>query len=403
MDRENTIIIAAVLFILAVVLFYPLEPEETEPQLIKIGVLTCSKESNASEAFLANLAINDVNLYCINDSLPYRFKLVFKCSEKRAQHAIEMTDEFHSENVSIVVGYPWGSMLDACDYQSKSYGMVIISPDCNSAVHRDVYKHIFQLTPITFHEAQVIARSMIELGFTETVVYAKTNRHVDYIFDEFMKFYTELGGTVSDIVTYSYSTDTDYINKNLVSLEDAITKDFAIFSIDASPHSPFCYELYNHPKLLNHTWFGTRDASSNHTATISVIPELAEIKMINPVLDKTPDQTNTLYCEINERYYAEFGKNMTRYTGNMYDAVMLSALTVIEIGEYNNLTFIETFPEIARNYIGVSGNCSLDQYGDRLHAGYHIYKYVLQGWDVYLKEIGYYDTEETEIHWTELE
>ena len=94
---------------------------------------------------------------------------------------------------------------------------------------------------------------------------------------------------------------------------------------------------------------------------------------------------------------------MTRYTGNLYDAVWLSALTVIQTGEYDNVTFIETFPEVARDYNGVSGNCNLDQYGDRLNAGYNIYKYVLRGENVYLKEIGYCDTSLPGIQWTELQ
>ena len=91
---------------------------------------------------------------------------------------------------------------------------------------------------------------------------------------------------------------------------------------------------------------------------------------------------------------------MTRYTGNTYDAVWLSALTMIEIGDYNNVSFIESFPDVARSYEGVSGNCSLDQYGDRLYGNYHIYNYVKRGWDVYLSEIGYYDSENSCISWS---
>ena len=59
-------------------------------------------------------------------------------------------------------------------------------------------------------------------------------------------------------------------------------------------------------------------------------------------------------------------------------------------------------PANARDYAGVTGNYSLDHYGDRLYAGYNIYKYVLKGENVYVKEIGYYDTSKPEIEWTEL-
>jgi ABC-type branched-subunit amino acid transport system substrate-binding protein len=403
MERDDSIIFVAVLFILTVVMFFPLESETIETQSIKIGIMTYNERTNASEMFLANQAIQDINQYCLNHSLSYRFIPVFK-SEIRAEHAIEMVDEFHRENVSIIVGIRFSGSMDACDYQSKHYGMVIVSPYCESALHRDVYKHIFQLTPVSLHEAQVAARSMIELGFSECVIFTERSPEYEgFISNEFMKYYTELGGTVTDSVLYNYSTDPVYINRTLTRLEDACTRDVAVYSPEINPYSPFGYELGNYPKLLNHTWFGSSYMNSNYTAVLSITQELAEILMINPAMNNTPDYTDPLYREINAKYVEEFGENMTRYTGNIYDAVTLSALTVIETGEYNNMTFIETFPELAKDYTGVSGNCSLDQYGDRLHASYHIFKFVLYGWDIYLKEIGYYDTSKLEIEWNTLQ
>ena len=401
MDRENTIIIAAVIFIFAVVMLSPKTQETEETRLIKIGVLTFSKDTNASDAFLATQAIDEVNQYCLNQSIPYQFKPVFKCNEQRAQKAIELVDEFHMENVSIIVGFRWGGELDACDYQSKRYGMVIVSPYASTSFHRDIYPHIIQLTPVDIHETQVIARAMFELGYMETVIFTENyNMHPGYMVDEFRRYYEEMGGEVNDTIVYGLSQNLAQINKTLSRLENAVYPKTAIFYPETYPYSQYFHEIHNHPILLNYTWFSTSSAKSNYTAELTATPGLYEIKLIYPYLDKTPDYSNPVYQELNKLYYAEFGENMTRYTGNVYDAVWLSALTVIKTGEYNNLTFIETFPEIARDYTGVSGNCSLDQYRDRLHASYNIYNYVRRGEDIYLKEIGYYNTENIEIRWS---
>ena len=404
MNRDNSIIIVAVLFILAVIMFSPLEYELEEIKLVKIGVMTYNEKTNASEVFLAVQAINEVNQYCLNHSLPYRFQPVYRCNNMDPPQTIQLVDEYHENNVSIIVGFRWSGTLDACDYQSKHYGMVIVSPYASTSFHRDIYPHIIQLMPIDIHETQVIARAMVELGYMETVIFTENyNMHPGYMVDEFKRYYEEMGGVVKDTVAYGFSQNLAQINETLTRLEDAVYSNTAIFYPETYPYTQYFYEIHNHESLLIYTWFSTSSAKSNYTAELTATPGLDEIKLIHPYLDTTPDHSNPVYQEINNLYYTEFGENMTRYTGNIYDAVWLSALTVIETGEYNNLTFIETFPEVARDYTGASGNCSLDQYGDRLNAGYNIYEYILRGEDIYLIEIGYCDTLKPEIEWTELQ
>jgi ABC-type branched-subunit amino acid transport system substrate-binding protein len=228
-----------------------------------------------------------------------------------------------------------------------------------------------------------------------------TETHTGYLVDEFRLYYEGLGGSVTDTIGYYYSTDFEYINKILSRLENSTNPDTAIFYPDALPYSMFYFDLNEYPRLLNRTWFASSNVNSNYTSELSVTPEMDRMKLIHTVLDESPDTSNSLYMRIKDEYYAEFGENLTKYKGNIYDAVWLSALTVIEIGEYNNTAFIEAFPRVAGNYTGVSGNCSLDKYGDRLHADYHIYRYVLRDENIYLKEIGYLDTSKPEITWLE--
>ena len=395
---NRRIYIGAIMVIVFIVILatYYRNPPESETQLVRIGVLTSTVRVNASEVFLAELAIEDINKYCCNNSIPIQFECVSKCAYGRAQEAIKATDDFHDQNVSIVVGYDWGSMLDACDYQSKKYGMIIVSPYCNSPVHRDVYKHIFQLTPITFQQTKVIAKTMVELGFLETVVFMRDFQDASgYIEDEFQKYYEGLGGTIIDTVEYILSTDPTHMSIELSNLEEAVNGSYAAIFYPENLDFRVFDNLKYHPNLHNYTWFATSEVHSNTTSTLSVYPELVEIKLIHPYLDDTPDQSIEIYREINDLYLQEFGYNLTRYSGNIYDAVWLGGLTVIEIGEYNNESFINAFPIVAKDYSGVSGNCSLDQYGDRLHGDYTIYNYVLRGESVYLSEIGYYDSEKS--------
>ena len=91
---------------------------------------------------------------------------------------------------------------------------------------------------------------------------------------------------------------------------------------------------------------------------------------------------------------------MMFYTGNIYDAVWLTGLTMLEIETYNNETFIATLPRVAKVYSGVTGNCSIDQYGDRVWGNYSINKFVKRDENIYIKTIGIYEWEKGKVEWT---
>ena len=131
---------------------------------------------------------------------------------------------------------------------------------------------------------------------------------------------------------------------------------------------------------------------SNHTAHISQTPVLADIKLIHPHVDYMTPVPNETYDRVNALYLDEFGRNMTRYGGNLYDAVWMVSLTIIETQGYNNKSFIKTFPETAKRYNGTSGNYKLNEYGNRLHGDYYLYMYISKGSDVIQVEIGYYSS-----------
>ncbi len=366
-----------------------------------IGLMSTTDRSYPVDAFFAYLAIVEINQFFDDQSIPMRFTLTQRCVEFRTENAIEITDEFHELGIDIVVGYNMGSSMDACDYQAKNYGMIMISPYGTSSLHRNVYHHQFRLTPVDIHQTDAIAAAIIGLGFNETVVLRETSRGWDdYVIEEFSENFSHLGGEIIDTVRYPNSDDPYSFIKPLTRLGHALNGTSACVFIPSYSIRPVILQsLRDHPILLNFTWFATDNVSSNSTASISVYPELSKIKLIHPFLDQTPDTSNQVYQRVNTLYRQEFGKNMTRYTGNVYDSIWLAALTMMETGEYDNETFIEAFPAVARGYRGISGNCTFDQYGDRLVGNYHILQYVKHGWDVYTKKIGFYDWENGAVEW----
>ena len=404
MLEENRVKILAMFLAvcaLAGIMICQTKVEEPELQTIKIGFLSPTKQGIGSYKFLGNIAIDEVNRYCENQSLPYRFEPVYNYTTKGAGYAIKITDWYHSQNISLLIGYDWGSFMDACDYQSRNYGMVMISPYCPSAVHRKVYDHIFRLHPVELQQTKVIAETMVALGFNETIVFRETSRgYSDYLAEEFELHYGALGGVIKGVSKYPSSNSLASMNMSLARLNDVVNgSDIAILYIGTSLDTNIAQSLRYYPHLVNLTWFGGGDVHFNHTEYLSETPDLVDIQLIHPSLNYMAPPGNEKANELNSLYLREFNRSMMTYTGNTYDAVWLAALTMLETGTYHNETFISTLPEVAKEYSGITGNCSIDQYGDRVWGDYTIYKFVERDDNVYIKTIGSYEWEKGKVEW----
>ena len=405
MVEENRVkIFALILSIFAVILILVSQTPEIdteETQVIKIGFLSAYKQIHASNRFLGDTAINDVNEYCENHSFPYRFEPVFNYTTKGAGQAIKITDWYNTKNISILIGYNFAGFIDACDYQSRNYGMVMISPQCSLAVHRKIYDHIFRLHPVELQQTKIMAETMIDLGFNETIVFRQTRKgHPDYMVDEFELYYGALGGVIKGVSRYPSSTSLTSMNMSLTLLDSVVNgSDVSILYFGDALDTNIAQSLKYYPHLLTLTWFGSEYVGFNRSELISETPELVNIQLIHPSLIYMTPPYNEKAVRLNTLYQQEFNKSMMFYTGNSYDAVWLAALTVLETGTYNNETFIATLPEVAKEYTGVTGNCSIDQYGDRVWGNYTINKYVERNGNVFVEEIGFYEWEKGKVEW----
>jgi ABC-type branched-subunit amino acid transport system substrate-binding protein len=113
------------------------------------------------------------------------------------------------------------------------------------------------------------------------------------------------------------------------------------------------------PGYVNDEWpdeIGGIAASLNLTSFTSLMPESSALE------------------ELDSLYMDEFGVNMGFYDANLYDVCWVLALSALEAGSDDASAMREVIPEVAARYQGVTGNCTLDQYGDRNIGLYGIYR-----------------------------
>jgi len=171
-------VVLAVIFI--AVLSTLTSPEPIEH--VQIGIMSTGTRQVPRDLFQGEYAKAEINTYCEENDIPYRFEFNYTDANNQAGQALELTKWYNENGVDVVIGYNWGSFLDASDGESKHRGITIISPSSTSSQHRTLYPHIIKLTPLETHQVEAIALAMIDGGFDKVVTLYRPNAGWDYDF-----------------------------------------------------------------------------------------------------------------------------------------------------------------------------------------------------------------------------
>ena len=75
-----------------------------------------------------------------------------------------------------------------------------------------------------------------------------------------------------------------------------------------------------------------------------------------------------------------------------YDACWLMALSVLKANSSCPEDVIAVLPSVCESYEGILGNCTLNEYGDRVATDYRIYTWENNDGEAIFKNIGYYNS-----------
>ena len=146
---------------------------------------------------------------------------------------------------------------------------------------------------------------------------------------------------------------------------------------------------------MNVTWFST-DAVANSLEIEQLPPDIStSVKLVSPQhLPVWSNHSSTIASD----YHTQFEAHLGFYEANIYDSCMILCLSVIEVGSDDPSLVEEVLPGVAENFIGLTGPCGLDQYGDRLH--YNTGLYAIE-YDPGLRWmlVGYYHSPINEVTW----
>jgi len=152
-------------------------------------------------------------------------------------------------------------------------------------------------------------------------------------------------------------------------------------------------ESVEYPRLQDVSWIVAEMGVNSYNMSlvskmVAASVNLTFFKPVIPISEK--------YEELNTRYMKRFTDTLGFYEANVYDACWLYALAVLDCGTDDSDILKSAINCVAEDYVGITGLCKFDAYGDRTTANFGIYQFshddglpellILDEWELIFNE-----------------
>jgi branched-chain amino acid transport system substrate-binding protein len=341
------------------------EKAQQKTEDIKIGVLITYTgglgpigEGMANGAKLAAIEINNKGI--IKDR---NVTLIIEDTgtdpAKAAEAARKLID---LDKVQVIIGGVSSSeTLAIAPYAEKSK-VVMISPSSTNLKITDAGEYIFRVVPSDLLQGEAIAKLALVKNFTKAATLVENNDYGIGMEDVFKKHFT---GQVTSIRYEKgkgdYRTEIESIKK---ANPDAII--YVGYPADASVILKQAGELG-----LKSKWIAAEGiADPVMFDNTDVARQMESMLLTTPGRSEQDEKEDAAFQYFVTLYKQTYGKDYAIYSDTEYDAVMLAAYAIAEVG--NNATAIkDALPGVSKTYKAVTGDKTFDENGD-VRGGYKV-------------------------------
>ncbi|MBN2335269.1 ABC transporter substrate-binding protein [Candidatus Bathyarchaeota archaeon] len=377
----------------------PASTEVIEPQLIQIGVMSATTDTYDRYVFLGDLALDDVNAYCNQSGIAFRFEPVYSDAEGMSATALGNIQQYHGAGIDLVIGCGWSSQLCVSMSYIEHNGMVVISPtstnpqDCTRKVDG-----VFKMSPIETRHAVPAAAAAESLGASHVLIIYRGDAWAEHLI---IVFKQEYSGRLTEM-RYAAETTGDGFGEYMSLADQAVRESAAdgektvVLALSFSEAVDILGEASRYPALMNATWLRADGERFSKDVIDEVGAEAAAVKLIGPY-PAMPD-TETMR-ELDAAYRAEFGEPLGYFDANVYDSLWVMALSVVEAGSADGDAVEGVLPKAAEGYRGLTGLCLLDAVGDRDHIDCELWGYYMVDGEAEGHLYGYYNATSRSVNW----
>lgn len=373
--KNKTLVIASMIVIVVSLAFtYITWYKDSSLKTVNIGVISTTDEDFEKYAFLASQAEKDLNSISRNQNRNIIFNFtVFSGGGDVLTPFDIIYHNWEDQSMNLYVAGGLTSQLTVMRSFLEDNKILVVSPSSTTPQlsQKDFQRNfIIRLSPDYLQYPPLMARFSIEYGLNKILVIG-IEYYIDIEGNIFAEEFEKLGGEVLGSFSYrrvgNYSIeDQNYavclLEANGVLKQVSSTESVGIFFIGGFELEDIITESNNYPFFSNITWLNLDAYNFPEDVLLGIGETLNNASLITsqPVIVYN-EKTN----EINNEYKSLLGDDLDFYSANVYDSCMILGLSVIEADSDNSTLVRDVLPTVAEDFIGLTGQCGLNSFGDR--------------------------------------
>jgi branched-chain amino acid transport system substrate-binding protein len=363
-------------------------------QTVKIGALLpitgVSSSLGESEGAALKIATKDINEYLSKTYSGIGIQLIIEDTQTNPSVTLEKLKHLAAKGIKIVIGPATSEDLKATqDYADKN-GIVLISPSSTAPSLAIKGNSVFRFVPDDTHQAQAISKLMLDDGIRVVIPFWRTDVYGNDLVKATKHSLQELGGRVADGVGYipntgDFAASLNRINfivwdQDLKALDSKVNQAISQYGIDKvgvysvayDEIAPIFIQAQNHPTLSKVKWFGSDKESLNNKLIRNTEAAAFAVKtnFTTPIYAVENDNDERLK-HIEDQIHEQIERTPRSYASVAYDALWVAALAENDTKATHDIDYLKnTIVKIADSYKGITGNTTLNQFGDRKYGDY---------------------------------
>jgi len=395
----------AVIIIAAIITYSFLTPSETTANevimpsdgshvitlgaLIPLSGIWSSGGESAGAAL--EIAVEDVNDYFSESGSQTRVGLIIEDTKTDPAIALEKLHDLAEKDVRIVIGPFTSAELNALKKYADDNDILLFSPSTapSLAIPGD---NVFRFVPDDTNQGKAIANKMWQDGIRVVVPFWRSDLWGNDLYSSMKQNFETLGGTVVDGISYvphigELSASLNRINfivwdQELKSMNSKVsqatalhgTDKVAVFLIAFDEVVPIHMMAGMHPDLASVRWYGSDGSAKNDALVRNSHSAMFSVKtgFLNPMygIEENNERLKLLEEEIEHRTHIP----PSPYASLAYDAFWVAALTQNATLATNDFSSLKsTLVQKSNSYLGVTGNTTLNDAGDRKYGNYYFW------------------------------
>jgi branched-chain amino acid transport system substrate-binding protein len=363
-------------------------------QTVTIGALLpitgVSSSLGESEEAALKIAARDINEYLFKTHSSIGIELVIEDTQTNPSVSLEKLKHLAAKGIKLVIGPATSAELKAIQEYADRNGILLMSPSSTAPSLAIGGNNVFRFVPDDSHQAQAISKLMWDDGIRVVVPFWRTDVYGNDLVTATKHSIQELGGSFAVGVGYTpntgdFAASLNRINfivwdQDLKALDSKVNQAVSQYGIDKvgvyfvafDEIAPIFIQAQNHPILSKVKWYGSDGSTLNNKLIKN--PEAAAFAVKTgfptPIYAVENDNDERLK-HIEDQIHEHIERTPRSYASVAYDTLWVAAIAENNTKATHNINYLKsTIVKIADSYEGITGNTSLNQFGDRKYGDY---------------------------------